>query len=294
VLAKNIQQAVSLLQAQDGQACILCGGTDLIVQLRETRREANLLIDIKAIPEVNQLSYDPLEGLTIGAAVSCSRLLDDPVVTSVYPGIVDAVSLIGGIQIQNRASLGGNLCNASPAADSIPALIVHEATCLIASPDGQHQVAAENFCTGPGQTIIKKGEMLVALNLPAPRPRSAGAYLRFTPRLEMDIAVVGVAAAIAFEPDYRTIEQVRIALGAVAPRPIWVPEISHQLIGKPVSDELIQKVSLIAQQAAQPIDDMRGTARQRRHLVGILVKRALQRAVSRVAQQDSGIITDGK
>jgi carbon-monoxide dehydrogenase medium subunit len=262
----------------------LSGGTDLLVQLREGRRRAALLVDIKPIPEVNALSYDPLQGLRLGAAVPCYRICDHPAVVAAYPGLIDAVSLIGGIQIQGRASVGGNLCNASPAADAIPALIVHRAVCVIAGPDGRREVPAEDFCTAPGQTALQKGEFLVLLFIPPPKPGFGAHYLRFTPRNEMDIAVVGVGASVLLDPSGMSFESARIALGAVAPTPLLVPEAGAALAGRKVSDEAIEEAARIAQSAARPISDVRGTVAQRKHLAAVLTRRALRKAIERARE----------
>ena len=281
ISAHSLEQVLSLLSLYGENARLLSGGTDLIVQMRSGLRRAELLVDIKPVPELNLLSYDPLQGLTIGAAVSCARLCNDPLVRQHYPGLVEAVALIGGVQIQSRATLGGNLCNASPAADSPPALIVHEAVCFIAGPNGYHRVAVEDFCTAPGQTILQEGELLVSLHLPPTRARSGSSYLRFTPRSEMDIAVVGAGAALTLGEDGRTIESARIALGAVAPTPLFIPEAGEFLTGKTATPEAFTQAARLAQQAASPISDLRGTSSFRKHLCAVLVRRALERALER-------------
>ncbi len=175
----TIAEAVRLLADKGDRARILAGGTDLIVQLREGRRHVDLLVDIKHVPEVNELSYDPKQGLRLGAAVPCYRIYEDAAIAKAYPGLIDAVSLVGGIQIQSRASVGGNLCNSSPAADTVPALIALEAVAVIAGPRGQREVPVEQFCTGPGRNVLTAGEFLVSLRLPPPRPYAGASYLRF-------------------------------------------------------------------------------------------------------------------
>jgi carbon-monoxide dehydrogenase medium subunit len=280
VAAQRVEQAVSLLNQYGEKARVLAGGTDLIVQLREGRRRAALLVDVKPIPEVNQLSYDARQGLLIGAAVPCSAIARFPPAAGLYPGLVEAVSLIGGVQIQNRATVGGNLCNASPAADSFPALIVYQAVCLLAGPRGPREIAVEKFCTAPGQTDLQPGEFLVALRLPPPATGSGGSYLRFTPRSEMDIAVAGAGATVVLA-DLATIESARIALGAVAPTPLFVPEAGEALRGQRISAAAMEQAAHIAQQAARPITDLRGTSAQRKHLCAVLVRRALEGAIER-------------
>jgi carbon-monoxide dehydrogenase medium subunit len=281
IKAENEARVISLLSRDADQVRVLGGGTDLIVQLREGRRQAQLLVDIKQVPEANELAYEPVEGLRLGAAVPCYRICRDPTVARVYPGLIDAVSLIGGTQIQGRASLGGNLCNASPAADSVPALIVHCATCIIAGPGGRRGVPVEDFCTAPGQTVLQHGEFLLSLRVPSPVPRFGAAYLRFIPRNEMDIAVVGVGASVVLDESGTIFVSAHIALGAVAPTPLFVPEAGEYLAGRQVSTEAIAEAARIAQAATRPISDMRGTAAQRKHLSAVLTRRALERAIER-------------
>jgi carbon-monoxide dehydrogenase medium subunit len=283
--ARTVTEAVSLLAQHGERARILAGGTDIIVQVREGRRSVDLLLDIKEIPEVNQLSYDPVKGLCIGAAVPCYKIYQNAEIAAAYPGLIDAVSLIGGIQIQGRATLGGNLCNASPAADTIPALIVLKATCLIAGPQGTREVPVEQFCTGPGKTILQRGEFLVSFYLPPPQKHSGAYYLRFIPRNEMDIAVVGVGASVVLNEAHTQFVSARIALGAVAPTPLLAVEAGEILAGKEISEENIQRAAEAAQAIARPISDMRGTATYRRHLVGVLTRRALRGAIQRAKKE---------
>jgi CO/xanthine dehydrogenase FAD-binding subunit len=283
--ARSVDEAVSLLAQQGDQARVLAGGTDIIVQVREGRRKVATLVDIKGISEVNQLTYDATQGLTIGAAVPCYRIYGHQDVAAAYPGLIDAVSLVGGIQIQGRASVGGNLCNASPAADTIPALIVHSAVCVIAGPNGRREIPVEQFCTGPGRTALQNGEFLVALRMPPPPPNFGAQYLRFIPRNEMDIAVVGAGASVVLNRDHSAFASARVALGAVAPTPLLVDTAATALAGKPVSDDTIQQAAEAAQAVARPIDDMRGTVQYRRHLVGVLTRRALRGAIQRAKER---------
>jgi carbon-monoxide dehydrogenase medium subunit len=282
---RSVDEAVALLAQRGDEARVLAGGTDIIVMVREGRRKAGLLVDIKGIPEVNQLSYEPKTGLTLGAAVPCHQIYARPDIVAAYPGLIDAVSLVGGTQIQGRATVGGNLCNASPAADTTPALIVLGATCLIAGPDGRREVPVEQFCTGPGRTVLQQGEFLVSFHLPPPQPRSGAAYLRFIPRNEMDIAVVGAGASVVLNTDHTGFVSARVALGAVAPTPLLVETAGAALAGKPVAEETIQQAAEAAQAAARPIDDMRGTAQYRRHLVGVLTRRTLHGAIQRAKER---------
>jgi len=281
----SIPEAVQRLSGAGSGGRVLAGGTDLIVQLRAGKIRPSLLVDIKGIPELTTVEYSPEKGLVIGAAVPCLGLCRESALIEHYPGLLDAVSLIGGVQIQGRATLGGNLCNASPAADSIPALIVHRAACLIAGPDGRRQVPVEQFCIAPGQTILQPGEFLVSLHLPPPPAGFGAAYLRFIPRNEMDIAVTGAAAALRLDPPTASgpprIAWAHAALSAVAPTPLDVPEVGEYLAGKPATNEHLAEAARIAQAAVRPIADMRGSLEQRRHLAGVLVRRAFEKALQR-------------
>ncbi len=280
----SVAEAITLL-AQGGEAARpLAGGTDLIVMAREYRRDVRLMVDVKRIPELTELSYDPARGLRLGAAVPCYRIYEDPQIRRLYPALVDSAELIGGIQIQNRASIGGNLCNASPAADSIPTLIVLGALCHIAGPSGERTVPVEQFCTGPGRTVLAPGELLVWLEIPPPAPRSGARFLRFIPRNEMDIAVVNAAAAVTLDESRRRIAQARIAVGAVAPTPLLVEEAGRLLAGAPLEPEAWAPALEAVRAATRPITDMRGSAAQRRHLAGVLVRRALEGAIARARE----------
>jgi carbon-monoxide dehydrogenase medium subunit len=281
---RTLDEARAVLAGANGDARVLAGGTDLLVQLREGRRRAGLVVDIKQIAEANVLSYDPSEGLQIGAAVPCFRIMDYLEAAGLYPGLAAAVGLIGGTQIQGRATLGGNLCNASPAADAIPALIVHRAAARLYGPDGYREVAAEDFCTAPGQTVMTHGEFLVGMRLPPVGAGFGAHYLRFTPRNEMDIAVAGAAAALELDLAQGTIRGARIALSAVAPTPLWVVEAGDYLAGRLPTEESFAEAARLAQLAVRPIDDMRGTAVQRRHLAGVLTRRALKAAALQALQ----------
>jgi len=281
---KSLNEAVSLLSRRGDRARVLSGGTDLIVQVREKRRDLDLMVDVKNIPELSEIRYEPAAGLALGASVACSRIYEHPVVSRVYPGLVDAAFLIGGIQIQNRASLGGNLCNASPAADSIPALIAHRAICVIAGPNGGRELPVEQFCVAPGRNALQAGELLVSFRIPAPPPRFGANYIRFIPRNEMDIAVVGCGASLTLREDLKTIAEARVALGAVAPTPLLVAEAASALSGSAFSSESVDRAAIACQAAARPITDMRGTAEYRRHLVGVLTRRALLKAFERAQE----------
>ena len=281
VRASSVDEVVSLLAQNVDQARILSGGTDLLVALREGRRQAKLVIDVKALPEATQVDYSVAGGLTFGASVPCHRLYDNAEIAKAYPGLMDAAHLIGGVQIQGRASIGGNLCNASPAADSIPALIAHAAVCVIAGPNGVRELPVEQFCVAPGRNALQAGEFLVSLKIPAVKPGFSAAYLRFIPRNEMDIAVVGAGVAVQLDESRSKFVAARVALGAVAPTPLYIPEAGAALVGKPVNATTIAEAAKIAQAAARPISDMRGTAEYRKHLSAVMARRAIELAVER-------------
>ncbi|MDA1315767.1 MAG: xanthine dehydrogenase family protein subunit M [Acidobacteria bacterium] len=276
---RTLDEAAKLLAEHGEKVRILAGGTDILVQLRAGARAAEMVVDVKEIPELNEIRWDVAAGLTLGAAVPCYRIYGNADVKRHYPGIIDVASLIGGTQIQGRASLGGNLCNSAPSADSIPVMIVLDATCRIIGPSGERTVAVEDFCTAPGRNILQAGEILVSIHFPAPKPNSGAHYMRFIPRNEMDIAVAGAGVAVVLENG--NFVSARVALASVAPTPLFVKEAGEALAGQPVNDESIARAAAIAKQAAKPIDDMRGTVRYRKHLCEVLTRRALQVAVQR-------------
>ena len=283
-VAQTVDEAVAQLAEKGDQARPLAGGTDILVQLRTGRRPIDRLVEIKKIPELNDLSYDPQQGLRLGAAVPCYQIYGNEAVVKAYPGLIDAASLIGGIQIQGRATLGGNLCNAAPSADAIPPLIVLGAVCSVAGPNRTREIPVEQFCTGPGRTVLEPGEFLVSLRIPPPMPNSDAHYLRFIPRNEMDIAVVGAGASVVLDAAKQRFISARIALASVAPTPVFVEEAGAALQGKEINDEAIQQAAELAMAAARPISDMRGTIEQRRHLVGVLTRRALRGAIQRARE----------
>ncbi|HTE86037.1 MAG TPA: xanthine dehydrogenase family protein subunit M [Dehalococcoidia bacterium] len=279
--AATVDEAVKALQEGGELARILSGGTDVIVQAREGRRNVAMMVDVKSIPEMNVLRFDQKEGLTLGATVPCYKIYENETIQRAYPALIDSASLIGGIQIQSRASLGGNLCNSSPAADSIPTLIALEATCTISGARGTRTVPVEEFCTGPGLNQLQAGELLVSFRFPPPRQRSGARFLRFIPRNEMDIAVVNAAVSLTLNERRDTIEWARVAIGAVAPTPLLVAAAGDALAGAPATAQGIAKAVDAARAAARPISDMRGSVAQRRHLVGVFVRRAIEGAIER-------------
>ena len=271
-------EAVRLIQTNPS-ARVLAGGTDLLVQFRAGIRQPSAFIDIKRIPELVGIAIDA-KGLRLGAATSAAVICEHEEVRRLWPGLVDAVHLIGSTQIQGRGTVGGNLCNGSPAADSTCALIVNRAECVIAGPTGERVVPAEQFCVGPGKTVLEAGEFLVALRIPRPAARTADAYLRLIPRSEMDIAVAGAAVSLTIDAG-GTVTAARVAIGAVAPTALLVPEAATALIGSKLDDASLNSAAAAASAAARPIDDKRGTVAYRKTVAGVLVKRSARIAASR-------------
>jgi len=283
---KTIDEAVQAMASKGDRARALAGGTDLLVQLRGGRRSADLVVDLKDVPELNEISYNASSGLTIGAATPCYRLYADANVAANYPGLVDSASLIGSIQIQGRASLGGNLCNSAPSADAIPPMIALGSVANVVGPNGSRQIPVEDFCTGPGRNVLEPGEILVSINVPAPPANSGASYLRFIPRNEMDIAVAGVGSAVVLDGSGQNFVSARISLASVAPTPVFCKAAGDSLAGKAVSDEAIEEAARLAMEDAKPITDMRGTIRQRIHLVGVLTRRTLNIAIQRARGEE--------
>jgi len=276
---KSLAQALSLLAAAGEKGRVLAGGTDLIIQMRAAVRKPEQIVDIKDIPDLQVIAFSAQDGLRLGAAVCCARITEDAVLKQNYPGLVEAAGLIGSDQIQSRCSLGGNLCNGSPAADTTPALIALSAQCVIASPRGTRTAPVEQIVTSPGRTVLQPDEILVEFRIAAPKGHSSDCYQRFIPRNEMDIAVVGVGVAVTVDGGKFT--AARISLGAVAATPLLAQAAGDSLVGKPVNDESIAAAAVLAQQIATPITDMRGTAEYRTHLVGVLTRRVVKEAANR-------------
>lgn len=275
-----MEEAIELLASSE-RAKALAGGTDIIVQLREGLREADLVVDVKKIPELQALEFDSRGALKLGASVPAYKLYENKQILLAYPALADSARIIGGWQIQSRASIGGNLCNASPAADSTPSLIALGASCHIAGPGGRRTMPVHQFCIAPGRNVLAAGEMLVAIEFPPPEPNASSHYQRFIPRNEMDIAAVGCGCWLKLNAAGDTIEAGRIALGAVAPTPLLAEEASNWLAGQPAGDATFKQAGVLARHIATPITDMRGTKEYRLHLVGVLVERTLRTAAER-------------
>ncbi|MAV34597.1 MAG: carbon monoxide dehydrogenase [Planctomycetaceae bacterium] len=287
VAPMDLAAAATALRDAEGRARVLAGGTDILVQLREGMRDADLLVDVKKIPELVELEYSADAGLRLGAATPCYQIYTNAEVVNAYPALVDATRIIGGWQIQSRASVGGNLCNSSPAADGIPPLMVHQAVCHLAAADGRRSVPVNDFCTGPGTNTLSPGELLATITLPPSPPGSGSAFQRFIPRNEMDIAVASAASWIELNEAGDTIQAARVALGAVAPTPVLADEAGQFLVGKAPNEDNFAEAGVLARKVASPIDDMRGTVEFRVHLVGVLTQRTLALAYQR-AQDGAG------
>ena len=275
----SLDQAVALLAAEPGEARVLAGGTDLLVQMKTDLIEPALLVDIKGIPETRQIVEDA-GGFRIGATVTGAELKEHAKLKSVWPGVVEATNLIGSTQIQGRATMGGNLCNGSPAADSVPALIAAGAKASIIGPKGRRDMPVEDIMVGPRRLALAKGEIIISFLLPPKPARMGDAYLRFIPRTEMDIAVVGCGVCLTLDGS-GICTAARVGLGAVAPRPLLVADAAKALIGTKLDEAALQKLDAAAQAACQPIDDKRGTREYRIKVAGVLARRTAQIALDR-------------
>ncbi len=278
----SIQDAVELLADNAMPANVLAGGTDLLIQTRAQAgsAESRLFVDVKKIKGMSSANMTP-QGLELGPSISCAEFTARDDIRALYPGLVEAAGLIGSTQIQGRASLGGNLCNSSPAADTIPALIVNSAQCVIVGTQGERRVTVEDFVTGVGSNCMHQGELLKLIFVPTPVARTSDAYLRFIPRSEMDIAVVGAGVSVTLDAS-GSCQAARVSIGAVAPRALLVPEAAAALIGTSLDAAALTAAASAASAAAKPISDKRGTAEYRQHVVGVLVKRATLIAADRV------------
>ncbi|MBL6690683.1 MAG: xanthine dehydrogenase family protein subunit M [Pseudomonadales bacterium] len=277
-----IEGAVNLLAKSDIPAHVLAGGTDLIIQTNNSSDAERLIVDVKKIAGMTDANLTDA-ALELGPSMSCASFTERDDIKAVYPGLVEAAYLIGSTQVQGRASVGGNLCNSSPAADTIPALIANGAQCVIAGPNGERTVPVEEFVTGVGQNCMEKGELLKQITVPRPAANTSDAYLRFIPRTEMDIAVAGAGVSVTLD-DTGTCTAARVAIGAVAPTALLVPEAADALVGSKLDEAALQAAADAASAASNPITDRRGTVEYRRQVVGVLVKRAASIAAERAKE----------
>ncbi len=276
---ESVEGAVALLTGAKGEARVLAGGTDLLVQMRADLVDPELIVDIKNIPETRAVTEEK-GGWRIGAAVTGAELKENARLKKTWPGVVEAANLIGSTQIQGRATLGGNLCNGSPAADSVPALIAAGAMASLAGPNGRRDLPVEDVMLGPRKLALGKGEIVVSFLLP-PRPaRSSDAYLRFIPRTEMDIAVVGAGVSLTLDGD-SVITAARVSLGAVAARVLLVPEAAQAIIGSRLDKPAQDRLEAAARAVCRPIDDKRGTTEFRIDVAAVLTRRSALIALDR-------------
>jgi CO/xanthine dehydrogenase FAD-binding subunit len=279
----TVEEAIRILAEAPGTAKVLSGGTDLLVQLRSGRTKPGLIVDIKKIPGMSGIRERD-GAFVIGAATPGALIGECEALKRVWPGVVEAANLIGSTQVQGRASLAGNLCNASPAADSVPALIAARATCVVVGANGRREVPVGSIPTGPGRTSLRPDEFIVEFHLPKRPPRSADAYLRFIPRTEMDIAVVGAGVSVTLDPG-GVCTDARVVLGAVAPTAILVPDAAAALIGHTLDETALAALDQAARRACKPIDDKRGTIEYRTKVAGVIARRAAAIAYERAGER---------
>ena len=279
----TVEEAVRALAGASGVVKVLSGGTDLLVQLRSGRVKPDLIVDIKRIPDMLGVRERD-DAFVIGAATPGAMIGECEVLRQTWPGVVEAANLIGSTQIQGRATLAGNLCNASPAADSVPALIAARATCVVAGTNGRREVAVESIVTAPGRTVLGRDEFIVAFHLPKRPPGSADAYLRFIPRTEMDIAVVGAGVSVTLDRG-GVCTDARVVLGAVAPTALVVADAAAALTGRPLDATALNGLDQAARRACKPIDDKRGTIEYRIKVAGVIACRAATIAYERAEKR---------
>ena len=253
----NTREAVALMTAEKGKAYLLAGGTDLLVRMRSDFIDPDLVVDIKRLPGIQEINKTA-SGFSIGAGVSCAAMARNKGLVRAWPGIVESAELIGSDQIQGRCTIAGNLCNASPAADSVPALVAARAKVVVTGPGGRRRVAVEKIVTGPGTTSLGKGDIVTAIVLPKRPLKSGDAYLRFIPRSEMDIAVCSAGVSLTLGPK-NVVKQARVVLGAVAPTAVLVPKAARAIVGTCLEDKALLKLVAACEAACSPIDDKRGT-----------------------------------
>jgi carbon-monoxide dehydrogenase medium subunit len=279
---RTIEEAVGAYAAAAGAARILAGGTDLLVQMRAGTQRPGVIVDIKKIAEMTTIEETAEGGFRVGAAVSGAALAEHPGFGRAWPGVLEAVNLIGSTQVQGRASAGGNLCNGSPAGDSVPAMVAAGAVVTVQGPGGRRDMPVEAVPAGPGRTTLAPGEILVGFTLPKRPPGSGDAYLRMIPRTEMDIAVVGCGVNLTFTDGVCT--AARVSLGAVAPTVLLVEAAAAALIGSRLDAEAVEAAAAACRAACKPINDRRGTIVYRTKVAGVLLKRAVAIAADRAGR----------
>jgi len=275
----SVKEASALLAKERGASFVLAGGTDLLVRMKGGFIEPDLVVDVKRIKPMSEVRKSA-DGFAIGAAVPCAKLGENAALRKAWPGVVEAANLIGSKQVQGRCTIVGNLCNASPAADSVPAMIAAGAKAVIEGPKKKRTIPVEQVPVGPGRTSLAKGEIITAIVLPKRAPRSADAYLRFIPRTEMDIAVVSAGVNLALDAK-GVVTAARVSLGAVAPTVLLVDAAAKAIIGTKLDDKAMEKLAAACSAACRPIDDKRGTIEFRQKVAGVLARRAAKIAYER-------------
>lgn len=278
--ARTLRQAISLCQRHGEEARIVAGSTDFLVRWRLGAWKPQYVINIQHVPGLSRVSYSAGNGLRLGALVTVQTLESHAVIRRRYPALAVAAATFAGVQVRNLATVGGNICNASPAGDTLPALLAFDAQCRIVGSDGERWVPLEEFFTGPGQTVLELGEILVELRLPPPLPNSGSLYIKHSPRSAMDIATVGVASVVSLQDRGTVCRDAKIALGAVAPEPVRAHGAEDMLRGQVLTPELIAAAASEAQRGSSPIDDIRGTGEHRKAMVLVLTQRTLERAIA--------------
>jgi aerobic carbon-monoxide dehydrogenase medium subunit len=276
--AQTLPEAIALLGQNEGTR-IVAGATDFLVRWRQGVWKPRAVLSIQRIPGLDGVSYNPTTGLRLGTLVTIRQMELHPLIRAHYPALSQAATTFAGVQIRHLATVGGNLCNASPAADTLPALLAYGAECRLSGPDGERQVPLESFLLGPGRTVLRPAELLVELRLPPPSPHTGALYIKHSPRSAMDISAVGVASVITLESVDGVCQEVRIAMGAVGPTVLRARSAEALLRGQHADAALIQQAARAAMEEARPIDDIRGTARHRRAIVEALAGRTLQSAI---------------
>lgn len=278
--ARTLRQAISMSQRHGDRARIVAGSTDFLVRWRTGVWQPEYVINIQRVPGLSRVSYSSKNGLRLGALVTVQTLESHPVIRRRYPALAVGAASFAGVQVRNLATVGGNVCNASPAGDTIPALLAFDAQCRIAGPDGERTVPLDQFFTGPGRTVLAEGEILVELRLPPPLPGTGSLYIKHSPRGAMDIATVGAASVVTFQDRGTVCRDVKIALGAVGPTPVRAYAAEDLLRGQTITPELIARAGQEAENGVSPIDDIRGTAVHRKTMVRVLTQRTLEQAVA--------------
>ena len=278
--ARTLRQAIGMLQRHGEQARIVAGSTDFLVRWRAGFWHPDYVVNIQRIPGLSRVTYSARNGLRLGAMVTIQTLEEHPAIRRNYPALAGSASSFAGVQVRNLATVGGNICNASPSGDTLPALLAYGAECRLSGPDGHRQVPLDQLFTGPGRTVLAQDEVLTEVTLPPPPTNTGSLYIKHSPRGAMDIATVGVASAVTVDRPSGECTGAHIALGAVAPTPLRARAAEDMLRGRRLDADLLQAAAEEAMSQATPIDDVRGTARYRREMVRVLTRRTLERAVA--------------